>query len=144
MVCDAAGCPLDFTLSPGQTNETESLEDLLNGIDDELRDGEGRVLPWPEAMAGDKGYRADWIDAMLLALGVTPVIPSRIHENRDTRPVKFDQDNYRRRNIIERLIGWLKESRAVFARFEKTAINYAGMITMAFIRRYLKILTGAV
>jgi hypothetical protein len=32
----------------------------------------------------------------------------------------------------------------VFARFEKTAINFGGMIKMAFIQRYLKILTSGV
>ncbi|MBA3312392.1 MAG: transposase [Planctomycetaceae bacterium] len=77
---------------------------------------------------------------MLLEMDVTPVIPSKANEDRDARPVEFDKDRYRRRNIVERLIGWLKECRCVFARFEKTAINFAGMIKMAFIGRYLKIL----
>ena len=40
-------------------------------------------------------------------------------------------------NVIERLIGWLKESRRVFSRFEKTAVNYLGMIHVACIRYYL-------
>jgi len=35
------------------------------------------------------------------------------------------------RNIVERLIGWLKESRRIFSRFEKTAKNFGGMIKMA-------------
>jgi len=44
-------------------------------------------------------------------------------------------------NIVERLIGWLKESRRIFSRFEKTAKNFAGMIKMAFIHRYLNLAT---
>jgi transposase len=56
------------------------------------------------------------------------------------RLVDFDQERYRQRNIVERLIGWLKECRCVFARFEKTAVNFSGMIKMAFIQRYLKLL----
>lgn len=142
LVGDAGGVPIHFELSAGQAHENTSLEDLLNGIDDEMTTGTGEPIPWPEAMAGDKGYRAEWIDEMLLALGVTPVIPSKEHEDRDARPVEFDKDRYRQRCIIEQLIGWLKECRAVFARFEKTAINYAGMIKMAFIQRYLKLLTA--
>lgn len=144
LLCDASGCPIHFQISPGQAHETASLADLLNGVDDELRDAADKVVPWPIALAGDKGYRAEWIDEMLLELGVTPVIPSKDNEARDARPVEFDKDSYRRRNIVERLIGWLKECRAVFARFEKTAINYAGMIKMACIQRYLKILTNGV
>ena len=95
-------------------------------------------MAWPVALAGDKGYRADRIDQYLVGLGIDPVIPSKENENRDARPVKFDKELYRRRNIIERLVGWLKESRRIFSRFEKTAKNFAGMIKMAFIQRYLR------
>lgn len=102
--------------------------------------GDGDPVAWPVAIAGDKGYRANWIDEMLLEMDVTPVIPSKENEDRDARAVEFDKNRYRQRNIIERLIGWLKECRCVFARFEKTAINFAGMIKMALIQRYLKIL----
>ncbi|MEZ6128338.1 MAG: transposase [Planctomycetaceae bacterium] len=92
-------------------------------------------------MAGDKGYRANWIDETLLSMGIIPVIPSKENENRDARPVEFDKEKYRQRNIVERLIGWLKECRRIFSRFEKTAINFAGMIKMAFIERYLRLAT---
>lgn len=140
LVGDAGGVPIHFELSAGQSHENTTLEDLLNGIDQEMTTGTGEVVPWPEAIAGDKGYRAEWIDQMLLDLNVTPVIPSKKNEDRETRAVEFDKKRYRDRNIIERLIGWLKECRAVFARFEKTAINFAGMVKMAFIQRYLKLL----
>ncbi len=101
----------------------------------------GEAVPWPEALAGDKGYRADWIDEYLLELEIRPVIPSKENEARDARPVDFDRDQYQQRNIIERLIGWLKESRRIFTRFEKTARNFIGMIKVAFIHRYLRLAT---
>lgn len=85
-------------------------------------------------------YRADWIDAYLFDLGIQPVIPSRATEDRSKRP-EFDKTKYRRRSIVECVIGWLKESRRIFARFEKTAKNYGGMIKIAFIERYLRIAT---
>ena len=141
LIGDSGGIPIHFHLSPGQAHENTTLEDLLNGIDQETVAGSGNVLPWPTAIAGDKGYRAEWIDQMLLDMGVTPVIPCKTNEDRDNRSVEFDKEKYRRRNIIERLIGWLKECRAVFARFEKTAINYAGMVKMAIIQRYLRVLS---
>jgi transposase len=140
LVCDADGCPIHFELSAGQAHENTTLVDLLNGIDDELRTKDGDVVAWPAAIAGDKGYRAEWIDDMFLELGVTPVIPSKENEDRAARLVEFDKQRYRQRNIVERLIGWLKECRCVFARFEKTAVNFSGMIKMAFIQRYLKML----
>jgi len=116
------------------------LETLLEGADAKLCDYEGKPIAWPLAMAGDKGYRANWIDDYLLKLGIQPVIPSKENEDRDARPIEFDRDAYRQRNVIERLIGWIKESRRIFSRFEKTAKNFGGMLKMAFIRRYLRLM----
>jgi len=114
------------------------LEAVLMSADEGLFDAEGEPIAWPVALAGDKGYRAEWIDDYLIALGITPVIPSKENQEREARAIPFDQQAYRDRNIVERLIGWLKECRRIFSRFEKTAKNFAGMIKMAFIQRYLK------
>ena len=140
ILCDGKGHPLGFHLTAGQAHETTAVESLLQGADDHLVDDHGNTVAWPVALAGDKGYRAEWIDDFLLDLGVTPVIPSKDNEDRRARPVAFDKDLYRRRNIVERLIGWLKESRRIFSRFEKTATNYAGMIKLAFIQRYFRLM----
>ena len=58
--------------------------------------------------------------------------------------MEFDTDRYRQRNIVERLIGWLKECRCIFARFEKTATNFKNMIKTVFIQRSLQILENCV
>jgi transposase len=138
LLCDGNGLPLHFQLTAGQTHESSVLDELLMGADACLLDEEGERIAWPFAIGGDKGYRANWIDQYLLDLGIRPVIPSKENEDRDARPVEFDREAYRRRNIVERLIGWLKESRRVFSRFEKTAKNFAGMIKLAFIRQFLR------
>lgn len=139
VLCDGAGHPLHFELTAGQTHEAAVFDSVMVGADAQLLDAHDQPIAWPVALAGDKGYRADWIDDYLLELGITPVIPSKCNQDRDTRPVAFDKDAYRRRNIVERLIGWLKECRRIFSRFEKTAKNFAGMIRLAFIQRYLRI-----
>lgn len=140
LLCDRHGHPLHFHLTAGQDHESTALISLLDGADANITDGDGEPIAWPVALAGDKGYRADWIDECLLELGIQPVIPSKMNEDQDARPIVFDQESYRQRNIIERLIGWLKESRRIFTRFEKTAKNFAGMLKMAFIHRYLRII----
>jgi transposase len=132
VLCDGHGHPLHFHLTPGQDHESTALPPLLSGADTTVTDFEGEPVAWPLALAGDKGYRADWIDAYLLALGITPVIPSKFNEDPQARAIDFNAAHYRRRSVIEQLIGWLKESRRVFSRFEKTATNFAGMLKMAF------------
>ena len=105
-----------------------------------MADGEWDAPLRPVALAGDKGYRAAWIDEYLIQNNIRPVIPSRATEDRAARPVEFHREQYRQRNIIERLIGWLKECRRILTRFEKRAANFIGMLKMAFIQRYLRIM----
>lgn len=108
---------------------------MLVGADESVLDGDGEPVAWPVALAGDKGYRADWIDEYLFELEIKPVIPSKENEDRSARPVEFDREAYRRRSIVECVIGWLKECRRVMTRFEKSAKNFGGMLKMAFIQR---------
>lgn len=98
-------------------------------------------MPKPECSYRIFGTETESGVPKLLSCCTRPVIPSKANESRDSRPVVFDREAYRGRNIVERLIGWLKECRRIFSRFEKTARNFGGMITMAFIQRYLRLLT---
>ncbi len=53
---------------------------------------------------------------------------------------KFDMAGYKRRNVIERCMGWIKENRRVGTRHEKLAVNFLAMVSLAMIRRCLRIL----
>jgi transposase len=138
LLCDGYGYPLHFHLTPGQAHDSSVFDTLLVGADQELVDDSGRPFAWPVALAGDKGYRAEWIDEYLLELGIKPVIPCKDSDHREARLVPFDREAYRQRSVVECLIGWLKESRRILSRFEKTSRNFGGMLKMAFIQQYLR------
>ena len=55
-------------------------------------------------------------------------------------PRRFDPDRYRRRNVIERCVGWLKGCRSIATRHEKLAVNFGAMLKLAFLRQYLQTL----
>lgn len=93
-------------------------------------------LVFPLAVAGDKGYDATWIREWLEDFEIDSVIP-----HKSGNAPRFDKQAYRRRHVVEQLVGWIKECRRVFSRFEKTATNFLGMIQLAFIQRYLKLIT---
>lgn len=139
LLCDGQGHPLHFHITGGEVHESTVVDTLLEGADAQVLDVDGAPVAWPVHLAGDKGYRANWIDEYLIERDILPVIPSKENEDRSARLVEFDKAVYRQRNIIERLIGWLKESRRIFSRFEKTAKNFGGMLKMAFIQRYLRL-----
>lgn len=135
MICDGEGAPLNFELSPGQTHETQLFEQLWDTT--EVSDQTLKHLVQPDALAGDKAFRSSEIINRLESDDVQPVIPEKGRKANDQDHPAFDREVYRRRNVVERLIGWLKESRRIFSRFEKTAVNYLGMIHVACIRYYL-------
>lgn len=137
LLADGNGNPLGFHLTAGQVHDSVVLDEVMMTAN-ELANSEGEPIAWPVAVGADKGYRADWIDQYLIELGIKPVIPSRSNEDRKGRAVPFDKSTYRSRNVVERLIGWLKEYRRIFARFEKSAKNFGGMIRLGFIQRYFK------
>jgi transposase len=53
---------------------------------------------------------------------------------------RFDKATYRRRNVVERSIGWLKDRRRLATRFEKLAENFLAMVKLAMLERLLKTL----
>jgi transposase len=131
---------LQFELTAGQAHESTVAVELIENTTVPRTKGKGRIQP--EAVAGDKAYRAAYIVNWLTARDIQPVIPEKGARANDESNPAFDRELYRRRNIIERLIGWRKESRRVFSRFEKRAVNFGGMIKMAFIHHYLRVICG--
>ena len=63
---------------------------MLEGADANVLDSDSQPIAWPVALAGDKGYRAGWIDEYLIGLEIRPVIPSKENEDRDARPIMGD------------------------------------------------------
>ena len=135
MICDGQGLPLNVVLSPGQTHETQLFDELWSTT--EVTDLTWKHLIQPDALAGDKGSRSAKIVDQLTAENVAPVIPEKGQKANDIDHPDFDREADRRRNVVERLIGRLKEFRRIFGRFEKTAVNDLAMIRTAFIRLFL-------
>jgi len=92
----------------------------------------------PEALAGDKGYSVRRIRDWLGARGVEDVIPHKRNEH-PREGYELDRVRYQGRNVVERLIGWLKESRRIATRFEKLGRHFLAMLTLAAIRRLVRL-----
>ena len=54
---------------------------------------------------------------------------------------RIDRAAYRRRDVVEQCAGWLKECRRVLTRYEQYAVNYVAVLKLAFVERYLRLLT---
>jgi transposase len=125
-------------VTAGQVHESTRLESVVATF---IASRKHRRRRKPRKLAGDKGYSVQRVRDWLWARGIEPVIPHKDNEKARHDPaVKFDRAAYRRRAVIEQCVGWLKECRRIGTRFEKLAVNFHGMLQLAMIRRYLKLL----
>ena len=89
----------------------------------------------PAALAGDKGYYARSLLHSLCARSIKPVIPNHMKKE---QPQTFPRELYRRRNVVERTIGMLKQCRRIATRYEKLAVNYMAMLKLGIIVMLLR------
>jgi transposase len=141
LLVDRTGVPLEAILTPGQTHESTQAATVLEQV------AIPRITPHrrrlPHRLAADRAYDAHRIRHWLRQHGITPVIPPkrRIGNPKRGRPVTYDRIAYRLRSTLEQCVGWLKEYRAVATRYEKLALNDLGLVKLACIDRYLRLLT---
>jgi transposase len=118
--------------TPGQTHESTQFETVLETVP--LTQGKTRM--WPQSVAGDKGYSGKKNRTWLKRRRIEDVIASKTNEARDP---EFDKDKYRRRNVVERAIGWLKEKRRIATRYEKKIRHFLAIVKIGIIRWLLKL-----
>ena len=82
----------------------------------------------------DTGYSSRRNRRYLRRRGIRFTIPRRANERRRG---PFDRQIYRGRNRVERTINRLKQFRRVATRYEKLAVNYHAMVTIAAILLWL-------
>jgi len=115
MVVRGLGCPVRFTLTPGQKGDAPQADALIEG------------LP-AEVVMGNTAYDSDRLRTEIAEKDAVAVIP-----NNPSRAKKYplDKDLYAQRHLIECCFSKLKQFRRVATRFEKTARNYQAVITIA-------------
>ena len=82
-VCDGDGKPLILLLTEGQVSDYKGAATVLPALPD-----------------------ADWFRAALESRDIEPCIPGRKGRK---KPIKYDEERYKDRNLIERMFGRLKD-----------------------------------
>jgi transposase len=144
VVTDGAGTPLAIEVTAGQVNECTRAQSIIGQAVACLigrRRRQRKRRHKPKKIAGDKGYSVQSLRKWMRRQKIEPVIPHKDSEKARWDPnVSFDKTAYRGRAVVEQCVGWLKEFRRIGTRFEKLAVHFHGMLQLAMIRRYLKIL----
>ena len=132
-------------VTPGQAGDSPALPKLLAELKI-YREGPGRPRTTPDALRADKAYSSRAIRASLRARGITAVIPEpkdqlghrKNRGSRGGRPVNFDTEDYKNRNVVERTFNHIKNWRGLATRYDKYAITYRGGIVLASIVLWLR------
>jgi transposase len=127
---------LAVLVTAGQRHESKAFERVMARARRPRRAGRAR---WPRRVAGDKGYSYKPVRRWLRRHHIEPVIPTRKDQRRDEG---FEKETYRRRNIVERAVGWLKWCRALATRYDKLAVNYTALWIIADIQYLLRTYPG--
>ena len=138
VLCEGAGLPISVLLTPGETHESTMLEPLLSSV--KIRGKPGAPRQKFDVVSGDKGYDGASQRATIRQHGSTPVIPHRKRAD-GSYPAQaegFDEEQYKRRNVVERLIGKLKEFRRIATRYDKLAESLRCFVIIGFIRIWTK------
>ncbi len=124
---------MTFLVTAGQRHEAPQFIPLMEqGAVKRASRGRPRVRP--KRVIGDKGYSSRKIRCYLRQRGIAYTIPRRRNEVR-TGP--FNRQLYKDRNRVERLINRLKQFRRVATRYEKRAVNFLAMVTIAAMTLWL-------
>jgi transposase len=129
----ALGNPLAAILTPGQQHENTVCTELMASVRVWTNAADGRPRSRPKLVVADRGYDADAFRRYLRRRGIRCVLPEKRvpagkRRRRGGRPPTFCGATYRRRNVVECLVGWLKEHRRIATRFEKLARNFLTMV----------------
>ena len=122
-----------FVLTPGERNEKAAVPELMSRGAVKRR-GPGRPKLRPRVVVGDRGYSGRPTRDRLRRRGISPVIPQLATE----KTLRLmDWGLYRERNVVERLVGKLKEYRRIATRYDKLAASYLAFVQLAAIRMWL-------
>ncbi len=143
LACDGKGRPLSVLVTPGQRHGSTQLERLLDGVRVARPAGSaGRPRKRPHHVIADRGYSFEGCRQSLRRRGIGHTIPERKDQKERRarcpgRRPSFEREVYRRRNVVERCVGRLKQWRSVATRYEKRAVNYRAMVVIASLMLWL-------
>jgi transposase len=124
---------MTFVLTAGQRHETTQFVALMEHEAIKRR-GRGHPKLRSQHVLGDKAYSSGKIRQYLKWRAMVQSISRRRDE---TRTGPFNRTLYKARNTIERLINRLKQFRRIATRYEKRAINFLSMVTIAALLLWL-------
>lgn len=132
-------------VSPGQAGDSPALPILLAQLRVPVLHG-GPPRTRPVLLRGDKAYSSRGHRRELRRRRIKAVIPEPAdqagHRKRKGsdggRPVSYDVQEYKARNLVERAFNTIKNWRGLASRYDKHALVFRGGVVLAAIVMWLR------
>ena len=140
-MCTQNGIALKCHTTGAQTSDISQAIELIEGV--ELPRKQGRPRTKPQCLTADKGYDGRQVRQHMSKRGIKANIPERKtaegnQRRRKGRKPVLDQEKYRQRNQIERLLGRAKQFRRIATRYDKYARVYEGFLKLGFVILHIR------
>jgi transposase len=141
--CLDAPLRVSVIVTPGERHGSTQLEQLLEEVRVPRSEGlPGRPRKRPDHLIAERGYSFEGCRQLLRRRVISRTIPVRKEQRergtrRSGRRPGLDREVYRRRNVVERCVGKLKQWRSVATRYEKRAVNFRAMVVIASLMIWL-------
>lgn len=142
---EGRGLPLVVLVGAGQAGDAPMFLILMDHLR-VARRGPGRPRTRPDRVRGDKAYSSRAIRQHLRWRGIVAVIPEPSDQqghrkrrgSRGGRPVGYDVEDDKGRNVVERGFNEDKQWRGLATRYDKLALTYRGGAVLRVITLWLK------
>lgn len=114
-MADARGRLVALVLTPGNIAGITTANPLLE------------AMALKRRLIADKAYDADRLRSWLQLRRIEAVIPGRAARD---AAYPLNRKAYRRRNVIERMLGRLKNWRRIATRYDRLAVNFLAAIAL--------------
>jgi transposase len=125
--------PISLSVGPGNEHDSKSFEQVISNV--RVKIGRGRPRSKPGEVLADAAYDTEAIRTYLRRRGIKCSIPdnkrNRVKPLRG-RPVRFDEESYKKRGAVERFFAWIKLGfRRIATRHERLDECFIGFIYLA-------------
>ncbi|MGB9928195.1 MAG: transposase [Methanosarcina sp.] len=140
---DLQGLPLSIIVSPANKNDSTLYIPTLKNF--KIKRSKGRPVNRPSKVTADAMYDAANIRKYNIKRVIKTNIPVNLRNQKKgkkkvRRPIKVDQEEYKKKSAIERFFSWIESCKKVFPRYEIKEISYLGVVILAAIMRLAEVL----